>query len=297
MAKFANCNTIGTNNDPLWFLKFVLKLAGWTIKCSGTGTAGTYSASTDLIVNQGTSFGGMGVIRSWWVAEDPAGLRQLCGQTIVAGSNQSRLKFSKGAKFIGGSPNANTVPSAADEQVLHGSGTDASPSGIFWPNKTPGTYRCHIVAYSTPIGGVYPVYAYFTDTPGSTQSAGQLMIEPMAPGSYDVADPEPYVVFYGSTQVNQTPAFYFNGVWTTTGVLDPVISAGTLAADIYTGKDVNVRPIYYNTGSTRIKGYGGLIAVRGPSRSWPATVNRATDSYVYIDVRVLPFQDATEPGV
>lgn len=297
MAKIALCNTIGTNNDPLWFLKYVLKLAGWTVKSSGTGTGGTYSSSSDLITNQGAALGGMGVVRSWYVIEDPAGLRQLCCQTTTAASNQSRVKYSKGAKFIGGTPGANTVPSASDEVVFHGGGTDASPSGIFFPNTTPGNYRIHMVTYTTPVGGVYPVYLYFTTTPGSTQSSGMIVIDPLAPGSYDVSDPEPYIVIFGSAVTTTTPGFYFNGTWTTNGVVNTVIAIGALLADVYSGKDVNVRPIYFTNGSQRIKGYGGYMAARGPARVYPATVNRATDSYVYLDARVLPFEDNLEPGV
>lgn len=296
MAKFANCNTIGTNNDPLWFFKLVLKQAGWTIKSSGTGTGGTYSASSDLIVNQSATAGGMGNARAWYVIEDPAGLRQFCMQNITSATNQPRIKFSKGTKFIGGSPNANTVPSAADEVVWYGGGTDASPSaGGFWPNSTSGNYRVHMVTYSTPVGGVYPIYCYFTVNGTGAQSQGMLVMDPLAPGSYDVLDPEPWVALYASATDTTVPGFYFNGTWVPVGVKNTIISAGTLITDVYSGKDVNVRPMYLFTGSTRIKGFGGYYAVKGPARVYPATVNSTTDAFVYLGSSLIPFADNTVP--
>lgn len=296
MAKYAACNNVGTNNDPLWYFKLVLKLAGWVVKSSGQGSTGSYSASSDVITGQGAVAGGMGNARAWYVIEDPSGLRQFCMQNVNSGTNQPRIKFSKGAKFTGGSPNASTVPSAADELVLFGGGTDASPtSGGFWPNSTTGNYRVHMVTYSTPVGGVYPVYLYFTVNTTGAQSQGMLTMDPLAPGSYDPTDPEPWTMLYGGATDSSTPGFYFNGAWVAVGVKDSIIVAGTLTTDVYSGKDVSVRPMYLFTGSQRIKGFGGYYAVKGPSRGWPATVNTLTDAYVYLGSSLIPFADNTVP--
>ena len=52
--------------------------------------------------------------------------QQLCWQTDGAGN--VRLKVSPRAGFTGGSPSATRVPSATDERVVRGGGTDASPT-------------------------------------------------------------------------------------------------------------------------------------------------------------------------
>jgi hypothetical protein len=80
-------------------------------------------------------------------------------------SNQAwRIKVSRAAGFTGGSPSATQVPTATDEQVFMGSGTDASPTGYTFL-YTDGLYystfgidttaprrlwwECHVVAGST----------------------------------------------------------------------------------------------------------------------------------------------------
>lgn len=97
--------------------------AGWVIKASGTGPGGTFSTSGNLITNA-TIMNGNNV---WFVAERPDG-RQYCIQIGGASMFYARIKYSRTQKFIGGTPSATRVPSATDERVLFGTGTDAAPT-------------------------------------------------------------------------------------------------------------------------------------------------------------------------
>lgn len=114
-----------SNAEAVYRFKELLKQGGWTINSSGTGTSGTYNASGDNLLsaaNIGT--------RSWYVASHPnldGYQRYICFQANSASATQFRIKMGW-APFSGGSPSANTVPSSTDEQVLIGTGTDASPT-------------------------------------------------------------------------------------------------------------------------------------------------------------------------
>lgn len=79
------------------------------------------------------------------VLKTPAGATyqcEICIQLISSASNVSkfRVKVSR-AGFSSGSPSATRVPSASDEKVLCGSGTDASPVGGGDLLSTDGTFK------------------------------------------------------------------------------------------------------------------------------------------------------------
>ena len=303
MAKFSDCNTItsSTTGVPTFIFKQTLKAAGWTVPSSSDGL--TYNASGDQITTSGTGAGGLQNTRSWFRLRDPGGRRELCIQyASISGSLQWRVKFSEVSRFTGGSPSATVTPTAADERVVWGGGTDASPTGSYiWSSISA---RVHVIANSTPIGGVYPFIAFCTITPGSTAIGGFMCMEPMAPGSYDALDVSPVIMNFsdasGVPSSWQGWLAYGTGsqVWITSFVSANATFNGGLPPDLVTGKDVNGRPIYTATsGGTRIKGYGATIALKGPSRTFPATANRAVDAYVYLGAYAIPYADNTEPGV
>lgn len=298
MAKFTDVNTIGTGPQAMFRFISILLSAGWTGEGYGTGSVysatGAHASATTLANNS-----------AWQRMREPGGRREWTFQRGT--TNQAwRTKYSALVRFGGGSPSATQTPFATDEQVLQGAGSDVSPT---FTNLFPADsgYRVHIAANSTPIGGCYPFVLFATTTPGSSEAIGALWQEPMAPGSYDPADADPCVVGTGSFSagISLLPSAsrcwlaYGTGgqVWgTAVGANAPF--AGSLPPDLVSGKDVNGRPLYtVSSGGTRVKGYGSTIALKGPARSYPATANRATDAYVYLGSLVLPFADATEPGV
>ena len=129
-----------TSSLALWFaLKERAKLttgvaANWTVRTGSTGSV--YSVAGDPI----SSLGQLGA-GAWWVQSghgfaDSGAVhrRELCWQ--VNGSGQVRAKYSPRAGFTGGSPSATQVPSATDERVFLGGGTDASPTYVtLWPSS------------------------------------------------------------------------------------------------------------------------------------------------------------------
>lgn len=120
---------------PLWTLKYTGLLStygstNWTMLSSGTGgSGGVYSQAGDVI----TSASVLLRPNSWWTWRGH-GLRD--GSTTyyqqhawqTDGAGLVRWKVSLRAGFGGGSPSPTQVPSAVDEVVLLGGGTDAAPT-------------------------------------------------------------------------------------------------------------------------------------------------------------------------
>ena len=108
----------------------------WTPVTGSTGSGGLYSSagipitSAAQLLNPG----------AWWVLAghryyDSGAYyqRSLCFQ--VNGSGGLRVTVSPRLGFVGGSPGLTTVPSALDERVLWGGGTDSSPTyAALWPS-------------------------------------------------------------------------------------------------------------------------------------------------------------------
>lgn len=126
MTYYYYSEKILSQQDAFFNFKEILKQAGWVITSSGTGTSGTYNATGDNILTSAN----LGA-RAWYVAAHPVVdgyQRYLCfqmGTSVTDGSARIKIAWSP---YSAGSPNANTVPGSADEQILLGSGTDASPS-------------------------------------------------------------------------------------------------------------------------------------------------------------------------
>lgn len=109
--------------DGLYELKELLVSAGWTVESSGDGNS-TYNPSGDVIAS-GATFQNT---RAWFRISNPDG-REMTFQTTDTNGRNVRWKYSQSAGFIGGTPDANTTPSATDEVITRGGGTDASPTG------------------------------------------------------------------------------------------------------------------------------------------------------------------------
>ena len=186
----------------MYLLKTRLRNAGWTVPRASDGS--TYNSSGDQITHGGSGAAGMDNAKAWFVIQMPgASGRQFCLQRqTTTGANTSyrwRVKYSKGAGFSGGSPSATVTPSATDEQVLLGAGTDAAPSfDALFQIATDGLLRFNCMAdNASPYG--FLAWAW-GNTTGNTALAFGL--EPLA--SYNTADTEPYLVHLEavSTTVN-----------------------------------------------------------------------------------------------
>lgn len=147
---FSTNTTPATAAVAIFNLKTLLKAQGWTVPRSSDGT--TYNSTGDQISTGASGANGMDNARAWFVIQaQGATHRQFCFQrqnTVgVNTSYQWRVKYSKTAGFTGGSPAATVTPSAADEQVLLGAGTDASPTfAALFATTADGGFRHNLFA-------------------------------------------------------------------------------------------------------------------------------------------------------
>lgn len=189
MAKVSNVNTLpATGGDAMWTLIATLVSAGWTKVSDSDGT--TYSAGGTQVTSGASGAGGLNNTSAWVRLRSPgASPREL---TIQRGTTSLlwRVKYSRLDQFSGGSPGAVRTPSATDEIVLKGGGTDAAPTytTLF---ASDGTYRWHVVAFNTPdsgaLGSPYCFFAYATIT-GTGAMRTFFFLEAMANGSFPIAD-------------------------------------------------------------------------------------------------------------
>ncbi|MGW8177442.1 MAG: hypothetical protein ACWGQW_01380 [bacterium] len=203
MSKQASVNNgPGINGAAsIFILKTVLKAAGWTVPRSSDGI--TYNSSGDQITHNGSGAGGMSNDNAWFVIESPNGEHQWCFQ-VTTNRADWRVKISPLDGFVGGSPNAVTTPSATDEAIIAGGGTDASPSfAQVLPDGT--THRYHVIAEDVAVGSavpIYPFWAFATSGAGSPESL--IMQEAMDPNTFPelssgtraapvIGDPDPCI--------------------------------------------------------------------------------------------------------
>lgn len=175
-------------------LKTLLKLAGWTVMSSSDGL--TYNASGDQITTSATGAGGLRNAKAWFRIRQPGtNAREFVIQLPAAASaNVWRIKYSggPGTGFVGGAPAILQVPSATDEIVTHGSGTDAAPVGASAMASTTNL-RFNCVAGGAAEG--YPFYFFAVAAAGTSCSyAGYF--ESMDPTSVQAGDVDPYVMYW-----------------------------------------------------------------------------------------------------
>jgi hypothetical protein len=177
----------------IWQLKEDLKANGWIVHASGTGTGGTFSAgakgtSRDLITAP-TIFSALSL--AWFAAHDAAANRSILLQNFQR-DDLWRIKYSASAGFIGGAASANQVPSATDEVVLTGSGTDSSPNnGSLFPYSASGARRTQTIIDPSDNSFIFWEYA-----PNGNMEAC-LMIDPVINPSAGDLDPA-VVCLYGN---------------------------------------------------------------------------------------------------
>lgn len=287
MALFSSNNiTTGTTTaqcEIVYNLAVAALLAGWTVQSYGTGTSGVYSAtgagfSMSSLTSNST--------RNWVRLRAPTGTQELVFQIFdQTGRFYTRFKTSL-LGFTGGSPNANTVPSATDEMVIYGAGTDASPTGGSWSVSYPSVHKTHAIADSTPISGIYPLacYAYVTGT--STWSSWFLQ-DPLLPGSFDPADTAPVVwtAGVGLTAVHRWWHAYGTGSVAAKSMNMPtaqLVWDGTRAVDPVSGADSAGRLLYYPASPDKEKGYSSWLLLKGQSRAFPNNINKAATAYTYM---------------
>lgn len=174
----------GDGRQIVWNLKEMLKDAGWTVIESATGSA--YSAG-DILDAPG-DFG----TRSWFRVQMPEHRGQKREFVFQKGSSDRswRVKYSKAAGFTDGSAGSNETPSAIDEMMALGGGTDNSPTtdNIF---MSQGLWSQMGAQNSAPYG--FWAGTYRAD---NRNMAGGFLFDPLRTGSFPDADDDPYVCYF-----------------------------------------------------------------------------------------------------
>lgn len=308
-------NTTITGSQAIYELKQTLKSAGWTVPRSSDGT--TYNTSGDQITSGSSGANGMANNNAWFVIKSPSVdgyQREFCIQRMTANTIW-RIKYAVNSTFSGGSPSATRVPSATDEATVHGSGTDASPTGagLF---GTDSSYRYHFIA-----GGSEESYSFysFAYPSGGGSSNHTFMFDRCAINTFAPEDADPFVIYSNNTSslISTLANLYTCKCWykkDLTGqvfqniaVSDYVNSGGSslyvglLGTNAWNGRDDGL-PIFYgrNVASGGTPGFKGIsrhLYLRCAARSTGDTISVVTTrDKIYLDHLIIPW-NGTSPLV
>jgi hypothetical protein len=310
-------NTPATCAVAVFTLKTLLKVAGWTVTKSSDGT--TYNSGGDQISSGSSGANGMDNAKAWFVIKMPGVNRSFCLQrTSSVGANTSynwRIKYSASSGFSGGSPGILQTPSAADEKIMLGGGTDAAPSwGGFFAQTTDGAFRYNAFADDT---APYGFLAWnWTNTTGANGHAFGL--EPVADA--DASDTDPYIGHLNASTNSWTKANISNNsngqmfAWigasfystldTTAlsgGATPEYTTWGSVAVNAFSGKD-ELLPImcFRNAASPLYKGILSLtrgVVTAGRVAGDLFTVVNPGDYVVVSPTITLPWPTGTTPTI
>lgn len=253
--------TVANFDWCVWTLKNVMVNAGWTVQYSGDGT--TYYSSSDGITKGTTGAHGISNNYAWFVIRSPDSAHYLCFQRGSSGAGYWSICVSK-TGFTGtanGSPSGTVAPTASDQYGVYGTtGQTTSISYSNWfSSATLGSFHWNCAADSSSPYGVWA--SSFPQNTNTYGSAGNgMLIDSLASGSYQAADPDPWVIY-----VSDSTSYWCAGngagnycVSSQNGTLTnycsfvawPLrISSGSATTNIYTGKDDALPVFWYFTGS------------------------------------------------
>jgi hypothetical protein len=334
MSKISSVNNSpNTGAEAIYAFKTTLKSAGWTVPRSSDGS--TYNSSGDQITSAGTGAGGMENNWAWFVIESPNGEHQWCFQKDQNDNAEWRVKISSLDGFTGGSPDATQTPSATDEQIILGSGTDASPTcADLFPTDT--NYKFHVIAQNAAVGTGVPMYGFWAfATSNSGLPVSLIFQEPTDPDTFPelssgtraspvTGDPDPclyvcqynaagqqftitywqslftlrmwYRMNYGDEAWHYCDCPYYYGAY----IGAPHIGTDGYGSNIYNSSDDGL-PIMFGRevtdGDAGLKGFSKFLKMRTINRDYPNTINLATDAMVYAGHILIPWEDNTEPVI
>jgi hypothetical protein len=308
-------------------IKTALKAAGWTVLKSSDGL--TFNATGDQITHGGAGAGGMLNSKAWFVIQQPAavfgGQRQLSFQLLGVTTSvwaNFRIKYSYNAGFVTGSPAILVTPSASDELLLMGSGTDAAPgtSGAICTGQssygTTAPQRQHVVCNNA---SPYEFYS-FSHLQGGGMASMAICCDPMLAGSFDAADVDPYIWYFDGDvspftfAANSVRGSFKRGLtgalWSTFYPINYITNsanfAGNYGVNAYSLKDV-LLPIFFGRGNADttavgIKGQSSLFKWCSNARPTGDTLSILTPSDAICAMGVSPFSvalpwDGTTPVV
>jgi hypothetical protein len=175
-----------TGAELVFFLQQALKQAGWVVQSWSDGS--TMSATNTGWTHGGSGAGGSANSNAWIRIRSPegAGGREL---TFQRGTTNLvwRHKISHSVGFTTGGT-ASQTPSASDQAIVAGGGTDASPTFHSWLS-TDATYKAHI---GTDNAAPYNAYCFIVPNGGGLTRHWWFIN--MSTGSYPSGDVAPYII-------------------------------------------------------------------------------------------------------
>lgn len=292
---------VGTTNVPanntsglaLYTIKETLKLAGWSVLASGTGTAGSTAASDLITTGTGTAIGSFARASAWVRIREPSGAggREYILQNGNADNSVNVIiKYSRATGFTsGGTATVAPTTGGGDGVMFVGTGTDAAPVQATWlPGAATGYY--HAVASDVAVNGVYGWWWYGYVAGGGT--ARMIGTEAVSPGSTAATDQDPSVRYQdnlsalsGGNTVDWWQGYGLSGAtYITAGSLGIAFSdrSGTqiiqprfTGLDPYTGKVPMFSAIFGKT-NVMPKGYSTEAALFGTAQNAQDTFNLAS---------------------
>jgi hypothetical protein len=242
--------------------------------------------------------------------------RQFCIQNTFNSGEYWRLKYSAQSGFAtdSGTP-ITVVPSAADEVVIFGGNTDASPGTVQFMQNNAAYYMQCGVNTAAP----HNFYmACYDKTTGTTQTLFYLDI--LTAGTYPNTDADPAVICckFGSgcgtassiSNESIGPACWYRYGLAGAGyvVTTPMIGTNSGGLTIVPGgvgsnaltNDDNIFPFFYIrrgalSSPTGYKGVSSMIMWKGNSRIVSDTGN-GNSKFVFGDI-LLPYDSATTPAL
>ena len=196
---FSTNNTPANGSVSMYLFLATLVAAGWTKTKDSDGT--TFSAAGTQVTSGSAGTNGLGNTNAWFVLRAPAVNGQQRSFCFQRSSNNTawRIKYSYAAGFVGGSPSAAQVPSAADEVTICGSGTDAAP-GFATALPGDGTYRFNACGGDTTIGYGFYWHTFKIADTSSFQMA--LILDVLVTSSASSADVDPAIVYHETTNTS-----------------------------------------------------------------------------------------------
>lgn len=291
-----------TAAEAVWSLVQMWVAAGASVLADSDGS--TYNASGGQVTSGATGAGGLGNANAWVRVRFHGG-REVTFQR-GAFSTQWRAKYSAKAYFTGGSPGVARTPSATDEALRIGGGTDASPTftTLFPSDASFKLYGCA----DSSTGGWWCACMLISS---GTQSGGMILdpLEEELPG-----DTEPtalVVVFPGSSftsavlgstsaaaTTSGTMAWKKYGLAGASYVAMPALPFGgwpnNAGQNPQTGNEL-LRPVEYE----RIASLGGNTGQKGTSTlvMWNASNRSAKELYLVGTAYRVCFGDVNLPFV
>ncbi len=272
-----NNQSPATGAVAMYALVAALVTAGWVKQMDSDGT--TYSSSGVQVTSGAAGAGGLGNTSAWIRLKHPTQVWEI---TIQRGTTNLlwRVKFGRTA-FSGGSPAATVTPnvaSAANEVIVVGGGTDASPT-YSTTNHTDNTYKTEIA-----VGGAAENYGWSMVHMTNTTAVSNHMFtfSPTISGTYVASDTDPYVICFNTNVTTGSVTTTLGKAWNGTAFVTVNLGSYYINAtkvwpasggtNTFDSSDPVPNAFWGTTGGT-IKGWDQLLKYDGVSA-------RATGSLV-----------------